>query len=117
MKDREIQKSFETFIKYTILIFGAIFTLLPFIWMIGSSLKTSAEIVKVPPSLIPEQLNFINYANAWTATPFERYLMNTVIVSVLTTIGVLITTILAAFAFSRLNFPGKKSYFPFFLQP
>ena len=48
---------------------------------------------------------------AWEAAPFARYMINTVLVSVLTTIGVLITTTLAAFAFSRLEFPGKKIVF------
>ena len=102
-------------LKYAVLIFGAFFTLLPFIWMISSSFKSSSEIVKIPPSLFPAKLQFINYAKAWAAAPFGRYFINTVIVTIFTTIGVLITTVLSAFAFSRLNFPGKKLVFSLFL--
>lgn len=102
-------------LKYAILILGALFTLLPFIWMISSSLKTPAEIVKIPPQLFPSVPQFINYATAWATAPFGRYLINTIIVTVCTTAGVLVTTVLAAFAFSRLKFPGKNLVFSLFL--
>lgn len=101
--------------KYAVLIIGALFTLLPFIWMIFSALKTPAEIVKIPPSLFPKEPQFSNFAEAWSAAPFGRYLLNTLFVTVLSTAGVLVTTVLAAFAFARLNFPGKKIVFSLFL--
>lgn len=94
---------------------GAAFTLLPFIWMISSSLKTSFEIVKTPPTLFPSVPQFINYFKAWQAAPFFQYFINTIIVTLATTIGVVITTILSAFAFARLDFPGKKMVFSLFL--
>lgn len=115
MKEKKLQKAIASVVKYAILLGGSVFTLLPFIWMISSSLKTSSEIVKVPPALIPAHLQFSNYAKAWTAAPFGRYMLNTVIVTVLTTIFVLIITVLAAFAFSRLQFPGKKIVFSLFI--
>lgn len=111
MKDRKYQHYIYTMVKYIILIIGGIFTLLPFVWMISSSLKTGSEIVRIPLVLFPEYPQFDNYVMAWEAAPFARYMINTVLVSVLTTIGVLITTTLAAFAFSRLEFPGKKIVF------
>ncbi len=115
MKNKSLKDILCNVLKYAVLIIGAMFTLLPFIWMIASSLKTPAEIVAIPPKLFPAEPQFINYARAWAAAPFGRYLINTVIVTVLTTIGVLITTVLSAFAFSRLNFPGKKIVFSLFL--
>lgn len=115
MNRKKIKNNLGMILKYVILIAGALFTLLPFIWMISSSLKSSSEIVRIPPSLFPENLQFINYAKAWAAAPFGRYLINTVIITLFTTIGVLITTVLSAFAFSRLNFPGKKLVFSLFL--
>lgn len=111
MKDKKYQHYIYTMVKYIILIIGGIFTLLPFVWMISSSLKTGSEIVRIPLVLFPEYPQFNNYVMAWEAAPFARYMINTVLVSVLTTIGVLITTTLAAFAFSRLEFPGKKIVF------
>lgn len=115
MKNRRAKDIIGTIVKYIVLIFGAMFTLLPFVWMIASSLKTPTEIVRIPPNLFPEVPQFVNYATAWAAAPFGRYLINTVIITVFTTIGVLITTVLSAFAFSRLNFPGKKLVFSLFL--
>lgn len=105
----------RTFLKYLVLLIGAAFTLLPFIWMISSSLKTSFEIVKTPPTLFPTVLEFSNYIKAWHAAPFFRYFINTIIVTLATTIGVVITTVLSAFAFARLDFPGKKVVFSFFI--
>lgn len=115
MNEKKIKSSLGTILKYVVLIAGALFTLLPFVWMISSSLKSATEIVRVPPSLFPEEIQVVNYAKAWAAAPFGRYLINTVIITVFTTIGVLITTVLSAFAFSRLNFPGKKLVFSLFL--
>ncbi len=115
MKNRKAKDIILTVIKYIILIAGALFTLLPFIWMLASSLKTPAEIVKIPPQIFPEVPQFSNYVKAWNAAPFARYLVNTIIVTVFTTAGVLITTVLSAFAFSRLKFPGKNVVFSLFL--
>lgn len=101
--------------KYIVLILGALFTLLPFLWMISSSLKSAAEIVAIPPTLVPSEAQVENYVTAWNTAPFGRYLINTVIVTFFTTIGVIITSVLSAFAFSRLNFPGKKLVFALFM--
>lgn len=115
MNAKRVKNIILDILKYVILIAGALFTLLPFIWMISSSLKTPAEIVKIPPQLFPEVPQFSNYVEAWNAAPFGRYLLNTVIITAFSTIGVLITTILSAFAFSRLKFPGKDLVFSLFL--
>lgn len=115
MNAKRVKNIILDILKYVILIAGALFTLLPFIWMISSSLKTPAEIVKIPPQLFPEIPQFSNYVEAWNAAPFGRYLLNTVIITAFSTIGVLITTILSAFAFSRLKFPGKDLVFSLFL--
>ncbi len=102
-------------LKYAVLIVGAFFTLLPFLWMISSSFKTPAEIIKIPPVLVPAVPQWQNYLAAWTAAPFGRYLINTIIITFFTTIGVLITSVLSAFAFSRLKFPGKDFVFSLFM--
>lgn len=112
---KKIRDIILNILKYAFLIAGALFTLLPFIWMISSSLKTPAEIIKIPPQLFPDVPQFINYVKAWSAAPFGRYLLNTIIITIFTTAGVLITTVLSAFAFSRLKFPGKNVVFALFL--
>lgn len=101
--------------KYTILIIGAIFTLLPFLWMILSALKTKPEVVAIPPKFFPSVPQFSNFVEAWNTAPFLRYTLNTLIITVLSTLGVVITTVLAAYAYARLNFPAKKLMFSLML--
>lgn len=115
MKNRKIKDIIFAIIKYAILIVGALFTLLPFIWMILSSLKTPAEIVKIPPQFFPKVPQFSNFVEAWNAAPFGRYLINTIFITICSTVGVVVTTVLSAFAFSRLKFPGKNLVFSLFL--
>ena len=71
-------------LNYAVLIVGAFFTLLPFLWMISSSFKTPAEIIKIPPVLVPAVPQWQNYLAAWTAAPFGRYLINTIIITFFT---------------------------------
>ena len=80
MNKRKIVNVVAEVLKYAILIAGAIFTLLPFLWMILSSLKTSAEITAIPPSLFPKVPQFSNFAEAWKSAPFPRYIFNTLVV-------------------------------------
>ncbi|MDR4890440.1 carbohydrate ABC transporter permease [Fredinandcohnia sp. QZ13] len=100
---------------YLILILGSLLMLLPFIWMLSTSLKSSGEVTTLPPIWIPEDFKWENYAKAFDMAPFIRYAINSVIVTVLSTIGELLTTILAAYAFSRVNFYGRDVIFAILL--
>lgn len=102
-------------IRYIILILGAILMLVPFVWMISTSLKTQPETIKIPPIWIPKKLMFSNYIDAFNAAPFARYFVNSVFVTTVTTIGQLLTSILGAFAFARMKFFGKNALFVMFL--
>lgn len=103
--------SFCKAVTYLILIAGAAFILLPFIWMILTSLKPSNEVLLMPPKWLPSKFQWENYADAFSAAPFVTYFRNSVIVTVLITSGELLTTILAAFAFAQLKFRGKQVLF------
>lgn len=100
---------------YAVLILGGISMVLPFYWMIATSLKTPDEVVMMPPEWIPRSWKWVNYRTAWEAAPFGRYLINSVIVTVLSTAGELATSILAAFAFARLRFYGRELLFTLLL--
>ncbi len=115
MKSRKPMAIAADIVKYVVLIAGALFTLLPFVWMVLSSLKSANEIVQIPPTMIPREFMFSNYAEAWAEAPFPRYFLNTVFIATVTTVGVLLTSILSAFAFSKLDFPGKKIIFSLFM--
>lgn len=100
-------KILNTTITKIIIILLAFITLFPFVYMIISSLMSYAEVRSVPPTFIPEKLLFTNYVEAFQTAPFARYFVNTVFTSTVTTIGTLITSVLAAFAFTKLQFKGK----------
>lgn len=99
------------FLIYAILTVGALTMLLPFFWMISTSIKTPGQAVAMPPVWIPDVFQFSNYDKALSMAPFGRYFLNSVFVTLVSTTGELITTILAAFAFSRLEFYGKNVLF------
>lgn len=83
----------------------------PFFWMLSSSLKTLGETMQFPPSLLPADPQWQNFADAWTSIPFAHYLMNSVIVT-LAVLGLqLLTVVPAAYAFSQYRFAGRGVLF------
>ncbi|MBE3595502.1 MAG: carbohydrate ABC transporter permease [Hydrogenibacillus sp.] len=100
---------------YGLLFVGGGLMLLPFFWMLSTSLKTPNEVMLMPPRWFPAHAEWQNYVKAFQMAPFGRYLVNSVIVTVLSTLGELITTLLAAYAFSRLAFWGRDVLFSLLL--
>ncbi|MGD8997495.1 MAG: carbohydrate ABC transporter permease [Anaerolineae bacterium] len=98
---------------HAVLILGALVSLFPFGWMVLTSFKSYREVAT--RVLIPAQWRFSNYVEAWNSAPFARYFANSVIMAACTVLGVLVTSILAAYAFARLEFVGKHVVFNLFL--
>lgn len=98
-------------VTYILLTLGAATMLIPFLWMVSTSLKTPAEAVAMPPVWVPQVFRFENYIRAFEVAPFGRYFLNSVLITSLSTVGELFTSILAAFAFSKMNFYGKNVLF------
>ncbi|MCL1997559.1 MAG: carbohydrate ABC transporter permease [Turicibacter sp.] len=96
---------------YVILAMGSVAMLFPFLWMLSSSFMAAYEVVARPPVWLPARLRWENYAEAFRIAPFGRYFINNTIIAVVGTILELTTTILAAYAFSRMNFWGKNVLF------
>jgi multiple sugar transport system permease protein len=95
-----------------VMILLGIFMLLPFAWLFSMSFRSVADAYKMPPSFIPPSLNFKNYASVLHSTvPFLQIYGNSLLISVIVTVGQLVTCTLAAFAFARLKFPGRDSLF------
>lgn len=101
----------EKILKYLILIIIAIFILTPFIWILLTTLKSPKEVFSNPPVIIPKKFRWENFKEVFRLEGFTRYVLNSVIVTVGITIGELVTTILAAFAFSHFEFRGKNLLF------
>ena len=83
----------------------------PFLWMISSSLKSLDDIYAYPPKLLPSKFQWSNYSEAWHALPFGRFFLNSLIVSGTTTLGAVLTSSMAGYAFARLRFPGRDKIF------
>ena len=98
---------------YLILTFGAIISLFPFFWMVSQSLMTLGETLQI--RWLPAFPQWHNYAEAWNRAKFGEYFLNSTWVTIGTIIGVLVTSILAAYAFARIEFPGRNIIFTIFL--
>jgi multiple sugar transport system permease protein len=119
----ELDRSFERSRKirkvltYVLLTVWALTVLFPFYWMILTSVKSySSYNAEYVPQLYTTEPTYQNYVDAFTAVPLARYFMNTVIFTVATTALMLVVIVLAAFAFSRLDFAGKNLLFTAFLS-
>ena len=111
-----IRKRTIQVITYTFLTLWGLLVLFPFYWMILTSVKSySAYSSEFIPAFFTLSPTFQNYIDAFTAVPLAGYLVNTLIFTLTTTAIMLIVTILAAFAFARLNFKGKDLAFTLFL--
>ena len=100
---------------HLILIIGAIIMVVPFVWMVLTSLMTTAQAFAVPPSFIPNPFMWSNYPQSFNALPFNLAYMNSAIVAVSVTVVQLITCAMAAYAFARIQFPGREIIFFVFL--
>ena len=88
---------------------------MPFLWMLSTSLKFPNEIFSYPPTWIPNRFRFENYVDVFTLVPFGQYYINSIMVALSVTSIVLVSSSLAAFAFSRLNFRGRDTLFMTYL--
>lgn len=103
-------------ITYTLLSFWAILVLFPFYWMVLTSVKSyGAYNSEWIPQLLTLSPTLQNYRDAFSAVPLGGYFINTILFTAITTALMLIVTVLAAFAFARLNFTGKDLIFTLFL--
>jgi multiple sugar transport system permease protein/raffinose/stachyose/melibiose transport system permease protein len=105
---------FKNTLMHIFLLAVSVACLFPIFWMVRASLMSNATIF-VDQSLIPQELNWHNYVMAWTRGNFEIYFLNSIIYTVSVVMGIVVVASLAAFAFSRLRFPGKDVLFYVFV--
>jgi len=108
-------KSLVIFIKYLALIVFALFALMPFAWMLSTSLKPAGEVLSVTPSFIPANPTLANYTAIAEAFPIGRILINSVVVAIIITGGQILFCSMAAFAFARIPFKGREVLFILYL--
>jgi len=110
-----LQRFGYRFTLYALLFAGCAIMLLPFFWMVTTSFKEESEVLRMPPQWLPKDWLWRNYIKAWNVAPFGRYFFNSFFMSITTTIGEVITTILAAYAFAKMRFFGKNVLFAILL--
>lgn len=94
----------------TLIVFSLL-AIIPFVWMLATSLKGQSELFSVTPSLLPKAWRWENYLDAFEQVPFARFYFNTVVVTALRVAGQLFFSAMAAYAFARLRFPGRNLLF------
>lgn len=100
---------------YVVLLIVAGMMIVPFMWMVTTSLKAPGTEFSYPPQILPTQFNLENYQTLFNNLPFFQYFVNTVIVTLFTVAGQLIICSLAAYGFARLNFMGRDTIFVLYL--
>ena len=92
---------------HAVLILGAFTMVFPFFWQIWLSLMSNAEVTAVPPTLIPAQFKWQNYVTVFERIPFLNQFWNSVLITVIRTIGQVVLCSLAGYAFARMHFRGR----------
>lgn len=98
-------------ILYVVLIALALFTLIPFVWMLSSSLKLDREVFVYPMKWLPETFHWENYSLIWEKAPMLTYFKNTAIIALSVTFIQTLTSSFASYAFAKLNFKGRDILF------
>lgn len=106
-------RSFQRTVIYLVLIIASLAFLFPLFWMASTSLKVKEQVMAMPPRLIPDPIRWANYYDTLTAPdfPFLTLLKNTLTYGIVETFGIVISCTLAAYGFSRMQWPGRDLCF------
>jgi len=104
------KKAWST-VAYAVLIAGSAVSLIPFLWMLGTSFKDPANVFADPPQVWPNPWLWSNYAKAFEKMPFALYTLNTCRITAISMFGQLLSCSLVAFGFARMRFPGRNVLF------
>lgn len=95
---------------------GGLLMLVPFFWLLSSSLKAPHEIYVFPPKWIPDPIRWVNYWKVFEVVSVVRYTVNTIMITFFSTLGVVLSSSLAAYSFARLRFKGRNLMFGLILS-
>lgn len=104
-------KKWKHSLGHLVLILASAFFIIPFIWMVSTSLKPIEQVFTFPPEWIPKPFEWENYLKAVDYIPFWKYLVNTTVITVLSTLGVVLSCPLVAYSFAKLKWRGRNVLF------
>jgi multiple sugar transport system permease protein len=104
-----------TLLRYLVLCAGGLLMIIPFLWMLSTSLKPTGVALSMPPQIIPRQPTLESYRRVAETVPILRMLMNSVIVTTFAVAGQLVTSALSAYAFARMHWRGRDAVFLLYL--
>ena len=99
---------FKGAVVYSILLVISFFVLLPLVWAVSASLKPLEQIFRFPVTWIPERITLDNYIRGWQAANFNRYFLNSLFVTIASTLGVLLFSAMTGFALSKFRFAARS---------
>lgn len=106
-----VTRALTNALKYAVLVLLACFFLLPWVWMISTSLKNPPELMLSPPIWIPQPIRWDNYITAFTQAQFGTYIRNTLQITLLSVCGAVLSNALIAYGFARVYWPGRNIVF------
>ncbi len=115
MKTRGLLKIASRVLIVGLLLLLGLSTLLPYVLMISLSFMAEFEMYRMPPKVIPDVFRIENYVEMWKAQPWERYIFNTLFITIVVLIGQIVLVSMGGYALSRLEFPGRDFIFKVFI--
>jgi multiple sugar transport system permease protein len=106
-----LKRWLTTLLKHGFLILFGFFFILPLIWMLSTALKTDQQVLAYPPRWFPDPMRWSNFPDAFNFVPFATYVKNSLVVSILSVLGALVSCTLPAYGFSRLEWKGRDVLF------
>ncbi|MBC1984233.1 carbohydrate ABC transporter permease [Listeria booriae] len=100
---------------YTIIVLGGVIMVLPFIWMVSTAFKSGAANMVLPPQFIPNEPTWSNFERVFEMFPMLQFLVNSIVVAIVTTVGQMLFCSMAAYAFARIEFWGRDKLFLLYL--
>lgn len=107
----EKKKNTTTILTYIALVIGAVIMVFPFVWMLLTAFKTNAEVMQIPPTILPSNWNMSSFAKALDLLPFGRLYLNTALMIFLRVVCAVVFCSMAGYAFAKLEFKGKNLLF------
>jgi multiple sugar transport system permease protein len=114
--NRQWDSTIVRIVIYLLLLAGVAVVMIPFLWMLSTSLKDASDLFVFPPEWIPNPIQWNNYPDAWNALPFNRFLINTLFMTILAMLAEIASAAIVAYGFARFRFPGRNALFVILLS-